>query len=71
MGGYEARAPALVEPSVKYHPDEILTLTPYRHPDGGPCQVGSLTGAVTSQRVTEVPKGSLRLNGNQPKSVKA
>ena len=33
--------------------------------------MGSLTGAVASQKVTEAPKGSLRLNGNQPKSVKA
>jgi hypothetical protein len=30
-----------------------------------------LTGAVASERVTEAPKGSLRLNGNQPESVKA
>ena len=30
-----------------------------------------MTGAVASERVTEAPKGSLRLNGNQPKSVKA
>jgi hypothetical protein len=33
--------------------------------------VGSLTGAVASQKVTEAPKGSLRQNGNLPKSVKA
>jgi hypothetical protein len=33
--------------------------------------VGSLTGAVASQKVTEAPKGSLRLNGNQPASAKA
>ena len=33
--------------------------------------MGSLTGAVASQRVTEAPKGSLRLDGNQSKSVKA
>ena len=33
--------------------------------------MGSLTGAVASERVTEAPKGSLRLNGNQPQSVKA
>ena len=33
--------------------------------------MGSLTGAVASERVTEAPKGWLRLNGNQPKSVKA
>jgi len=30
-----------------------------------------LTGAVASQKVTEAPKGSLRLVGNQPSSVKA
>jgi hypothetical protein len=30
-----------------------------------------LTGAVTSQKVMEVCKGSLRLDGNQPESVKA
>ena len=33
--------------------------------------MGSLTGAVASQRVTEAPKGSLRLDGNQSKSVMA
>ena len=33
--------------------------------------MGSLTGAVACERVTEAPKGSLRLNGNQPLSVKA
>ena len=33
--------------------------------------VGSLTGAVASQRVTEAREGSLRLFGNQPQSVKA
>ena len=35
------------------------------------CQVGSLTGAVASKRVTEAPKGSLRMVGNHSKSVKA
>jgi hypothetical protein len=30
-----------------------------------------LTGAVASQKVTEAPKGSLRLYGNQLESVKA
>ena len=33
--------------------------------------MGSLTGAVASQNVTEAPKGSLRLYGNQSKSVMA
>ena len=42
-----------------------------RKPGIGQCQVGSLTGAVASQRVTEAPKGSLRMVGNHSKSVKA
>ena len=33
--------------------------------------MGSLTGAVASQRVTEAFKGSLRLDGNQPESANA
>ena len=33
--------------------------------------MGSLTGAVASQRVTEAPKGSLSADGNRTKSVKA
>jgi hypothetical protein len=36
---------------------------------GGQGQAGSLTGAVASQRVTEAPKGSLRVNGNHPYRV--
>src|SRR5919202_1076615 len=35
------------------------------------CQVGSLTGAVASQNVTEARKGSLSTVGNRAKSVKA
>ena len=31
--------------------------------------MGSLTGAVASQRVTEAPKGSLSMDGNHAKSV--
>ena len=55
-----------MEPTVKYQPGVALTLT-----GKGQWQVGSLTGAVASKRVTEAFKGGLRLNGNQPKSVKA
>ena len=33
--------------------------------------MGSLTGAVASQKVTEAPKGSLRMVGHHSKSVKA
>jgi hypothetical protein len=34
--------------NLKYHPGEVLTLTLDRHPARGPCQAGSLTGAVAS-----------------------
>src|SRR5256885_125386 len=37
----------------------------------GPCMVGSLTGAVASQRVTEARDGGLRLVGNQLLSAMA
>ena len=71
MGGYEAGTLVLVEPNLKYHPYIFETLTCPRNPGKGHCLVGSLTGAVASQRVTEAPKGSLRLDRNQPSSVKA
>ena len=47
----------------------VLTRGPYRVREQ--CQVGSLTGAVASQRVTEAFKGSLRMVGNHLQSVKA
>ena len=56
---------------MRYQPGEVLALTVRRDPGTGQWQVGSLTGAVASEKVTEAPKGSLRLNGNQPQSVKA
>ena len=40
------------------------------NPGSGQCQLGSLTGAVSSQRVTEECKGTLSLVGNQASSVK-
>ena len=60
------RALALVEPPLKYHPYQFRILTWVRDPDRGQCLVGSLTGAVASQSVTEAREGSLRLIGNQP-----
>ena len=60
-----------MEPTLKYHPDYSEVLTWARYPGRGHCLVGSLTGAVASQRVTEAREGSLRLIGNQPQSVKA
>ena len=60
-----------MEPTLKYHPVYVGTLTLVHYLDQEQCQAGSLTGAVASQKVTEAPKGSLRLVGNQPSSVKA
>ena len=65
MGGREVEALAFTEPSLKYHPCIIGFLTAYRHPGAGKCQVGSLTGAVASQSVTEAREGSLRTVGNR------
>jgi len=56
---------------LKYHPDCFGNLTCTRKPGGGQCLVGSLTGAVASQRVTEAREGSLSLIGNQATSVMA
>ena len=66
MGGAEAETLVSVEPAVKYHPSRVLSLTVRRDPASEQRLVGSLTGAVASQKVTEAPKGSLRLDGNQP-----
>ena len=60
-----------VEPTLGYHPGCSELLTQHHYLVRGHCLVGSLTGAVASQRVTEAREGSLRLIGNQPKSVKA
>ncbi len=52
-------------------PCSIGFLTSRREPAVGQCQAGSLTGAVASERVSEAPKGSLRMVGNHSKSAKA
>ena len=69
MGDLEASAPVGVESTLKYHPAHVGNLTSVRYPDQGQRQVGSLTGAVASQRVTEALKGSLSLVGNQASSA--
>ena len=71
MGDCEVAAPAVVESLLKYHSGRLGCLTRVRDPDRGQCLVGSLTGAVASQKVTEAPKGSLNLVGNQVASVSA
>ncbi len=56
---------------MKNHPENFgnLTYTPER--GGGHCLMGSLTGAVAPQRVTEAREGPLSLIGNQAPSVMA
>ncbi len=71
MGGVETGTLVSVEPSLKYHPGHALVLTLIPMNLGSEqCQLGSLTGAVSSQRVTEEFKGTLSLVGNQASSVK-
>src|SRR3954468_15279086 len=60
-----------MEATLKYHPFCAGALTWARDPGRGQRLVGSLTGAVASQRVTEAPKGSLSLVGNQASSARA
>ncbi len=54
-----------------YHSKNTGVLTRYHKLVLGQCQVGSLTGAVASERVTEAPEGCLSADGNRAKSVKA
>lgn len=58
-----------MEPSLKYHPGMFEVLTQVRYPDRGQCMVGSLTGAVSSQRVTEEYEGALSMVGNHAMSI--
>jgi hypothetical protein len=60
-----------MELTVRYHSGEARILTCYRYPVEEQFQVGSLTGAVASQKVTEARKGSLSTLGNRAASVKA
>ena len=71
MGGFEAVPLGIVEPTLKYHPGvfEVLTWIPDR--DWGQCMVGSLTGAVSSQSVTEEFEGTLVTVGHRDDSAMA
>ena len=64
-------SPDIVEPTLKYQPGvfEVLTWTPYR--GWGHCMVGSLTGAVSSQIVTEEYEGLLGTVGHRTDSAMA
>jgi len=60
-----------VEPTLKYHPGMFEVLTQTRNPGREQCMVGSLTGAVSSQRVTEERDGTLSTVGNRALRAKA
>ena len=61
----------LMESTLKYHPDVVEVLTLARYPGRGQCMVGSLTGAVSSQSVTEEFEGTLGTVGNRTDSAMA
>ena len=71
MGDFEVVLVGMMESSVRYHSDKIDILTSYRKPVERQFQVGSLTGAVASQRVTEARDGGLRPVGNRSLSAMA
>ena len=71
MGDFEAETLVLVESSLKYHPCKVEALTQVRNPDRGQCVLGSLTVAVSSQRVTEEYEGILSMVGHHADCIKA
>ena len=56
---------------MKYHPVDFWCLTAFLYQGPGHCLVGSLTGAVASQSVTEARDGSLSPIGNRAASAMA
>jgi len=71
VGDFEVASPDVMESSLKYHPGYFEVLTQARYPGRGQCVVGSLTGAVSSQRVTEEYEGTLTMVGNHGMRIKA
>ena len=71
MGDYEVCSPECMESTLKYHPDLFEVLTSAHYLGCGQCMVGSLTGAVSSQRVTEAREGTLSMVGNHAMSANA
>jgi hypothetical protein len=69
VGAGETSLVGLVEATVKYHSRDVLYLILAREPGRRQGQMGSLTGAVASQSVTEALKGSLRVDGHHPHRV--
>ena len=54
---------------MKYHPAKCDALTTEGKPFLGPWQVGSLTGAVASESVTEAREGWLSADGTRASRV--
>ena len=71
MGGFEVRTLVRMEPTLKYHPGLFAVLTLARYPGWEQCMVGSLTGAVSSQSVTEEFEGTLVTVGHRDDSAMA
>ena len=72
MGAFEVGVSALMEATVKYHSVHVCGLTSVPvNPGEGPWQPGSLTGAVSSKRVTEECKGWLSTDGNRVRRARA
>ena len=65
MGGVESGMLVPLEPTLKYHPGLFEVLTLARYPGREQCMVGSLTGAVSSQSVTEEYEGTLGTVGHR------
>ena len=71
MGDDESGISVSEESLLGYHSYSIGILTECHDLVPGPWQVGSLTGAVASQRVTEARTGTLRMVGNHSSSANA
>ena len=69
MEAFDTELSGSVEAPMKHHFSLITILTSSRHPAEGPCQRVSLTGAVSSQKVTEECEAWLSMVGNYESSV--
>ena len=65
MGDFDSLFSDEDESSMKHHPLELENLTLAHYLGKGPWQPVSLTGAVSSQRVTEECKGTLSAVGHR------
>ena len=70
MGDREVLTLVGMESLLKYHSVMMIVLTYIPNRDKGQCMVGSLTGAVSSQRVTEERKDTLSVVGNHALSAR-